>query len=73
MSQCRGRSHSRRGVPLQAASDKVEEERVVAALERGLELAGAGRAARLSAPAAAAVQHGRPVRQGRGCAVPGVT
>ena len=72
MSQCRGRSHSRRGVPLQAASDKVEEERVVAALERGLELAGAGRAARLSAPAAA-VQHGRPVRQGRGCAVPGVT
>jgi hypothetical protein len=53
--------------------NEVEEERVVAALEGGLQLSGAGRAARFAASRPPAVQDRRPVRQGRRCAVAGVT
>lgn len=72
VSQGRVRSHPGGGVPLQTPPDKVEEQRVVTAFEGGLELAAAGRAARLPPPRPPAVQHRRPVRQGGGGAVPRV-
>jgi hypothetical protein len=56
-------------VPLETSPDKVEEERVVAALERRLQFARARRSARLPAPRPAAVQDSRVVRQRRDRAV----
>ena len=42
--------HPGAGLPLQAPADEVKEERVVAPLEGGLQLPGAGRAPGLASP-----------------------
>jgi len=42
--------HSRRRIPLQTPTDEVQEERIVATLERRLELPGAGGPPRLAPP-----------------------
>ena len=72
VSQGRVGRHPGGGVPLQTPADEVEEQRVVAALQCGLQLPRAGRAARLASPRPPAVQHGCPVRQRRRRAVPRV-
>ena len=72
VSQGRVGRHPGGGVPLQTPADEVEEQRVVAALQCGLQLPRAGRAARLASPRPPAVQHGSPVRQRRRRAVPRV-
>lgn len=58
------RLHTLFRVPLQTAADEVEEERVVAVLQRRLELPRAGRAAVLAAPRGAAGQRDRAVGHG---------
>ena len=57
-------------VPLQTPPDEVEEERVVASLERRLQLPRTRRAPRLAPAGPAAVQDGGAVREGRSSAVP---
>lgn len=70
MAQRLGRLDARLRVPLQAAADEVDEERVVAALERLLEVARAGRAAQLAAARGAAAQRDGAVGHGDRLAVP---
>ena len=72
VSQGRVGRHPGRGIPLQTPADEVQEQRVVAPLQRSLQLPGAGRPARLASPRPPAVQHCRPVRQRRRRAVPRV-
>ena len=61
--------HPGGGLPLQAPPDEVKEERVVAPLEGGLKLPGAGGAAGLASPGPAAIEDGGAVREGGGRAV----
>ena len=72
VSQGRVGRHPGGGIPLQTPADEVQEQRVVAPLQRSLQLPGAGRPARLASPRPPAVQHCRPVRQRRRRAVPRV-
>ncbi len=65
--------HPLHGVPLEAAADKVEKERVLAAAEGGGDVAGTGRAAGLAAARPTAAEDHAAVRQGGGAAVPRVT
>ena len=61
--------HPGGGLPLQTPADEVKEERVVAPLEGGLKLPGAGGAAGLASPGPAAIEYGGAVREGGGRAV----
>ena len=61
--------HPGGGLPLQTPADEVKEERVVAPLEGGLKLPGAGGAAGLASPGPAAIEDGSAVREGGGRAV----
>ena len=73
MPQGRVGSHPGRRVPLQASPDEVEEQRVVAAFEGGLELPGTGGTAGFASPGPAAVENRGAVREGRGRAVTGIS
>ena len=61
--------HPGGGLPLQTPADEVKEERVVAPLEGGLKLPGAGGAAGLASPGPAAIEDSCAVREGGGRAV----
>ena len=61
--------HPGGGLPLQTPADEVKEERVVAPLEGGLKLPGAGGAAGLASPGPAAIEYGCAVRESGGRAV----
>ena len=63
MSQRLGGRHARVRIPVEAALDEVEKERIVAALERLRPVARAGQTARLAASRLAAVQRRRAVGQ----------
>lgn len=61
--------HPGGGLPLQAPADEVKEERVVAPLEGGLKLPGAGGPAGLATPGPAAIEDCGAVRERGGRAV----